>query len=119
MKAALQRLHSPDIPDLETYEPEKPDSFGFLLQVIVSPEGVEGEESFDVEVCTPGWLVERSSKDAILLGRHLLIVFEYDFNNIRNFLAKYVAQCRGESWAEIARQLSRLGRWEFEDYMPW
>ena len=59
LRAALRGLHSPDISDLRTYRPERPDEFGFLLQVFAGPEGQEGEESFGVVVCTPKWLLQK------------------------------------------------------------
>ena len=71
MNAELKRLHSPDIFNLESYRPEDPQKFGFLLQIMVGPEGVEGEESFDVEVSTPMRLEENVSLDSVEVGRKL------------------------------------------------
>lgn len=42
MRAKLKRLHSPDIYDLRAFIPEEPDKFGFLLQAMIGPEGLEG-----------------------------------------------------------------------------
>ena len=115
MRAELKRLHSPDIDDLEAYRPDQPADFGFLLQAMIGPACLEGEESFDMVVCTPEWL-KRHHTTEIVSGRHHLIVFEYNFERLAAYIATYIQDCTGETWQEIAQQLSRLGRWEFEDY---
>lgn len=118
MRAQLRRLHSPDVHDLVNFQPDVRESFGFLLQVLVGPSEGEGEESFDVVVCTPDWLRERHNPTDIIVGRHYLIVLEYNHDRLWRFLENYCSQCYGESWQDIANQLGRLGRWEFEDYKP-
>lgn len=53
VQAVLKALNSPSIFDLPNYMPENENSFAFLLQAIIGPKDEEGEESFDIEVCTP------------------------------------------------------------------
>ena len=118
MRAVIRRLHSPDIDDLEGYQPSEPDRFSFLLQILAGPENGHGEESFDLLVCTPRWILEKHSPDDIVLGRHMMIVFKYDYQNLRDFLCRKVEEVSGETWNDVAQGLSRLGRWEFEDYIP-
>jgi len=115
MRAVLKGLHSPDIYDLKTYSPNEPDNFGFLLQAMIGPAGQEGEESFDIVVCTPEWLKWNHTTE-VVLGRHHLIVFEYNYERLTGYIAAYAEECTGESWQEIAQLLGRLGKWEFEDY---
>lgn len=117
MKAKLKRLHSPDI-DIQTYWPEDMQNFSFLLQAMIGPDDSDGEESFDIEVCTPEWLRSQYSSEDIIMGRHLLIVFDYDFDRIKSYISRYCDQCQGENWDEISLKLGRIGRWEFEDYTP-
>lgn len=119
MRAQLKRLHSPDVYDLEKFAPDPADDFGFLLQLMVGPEGEPGEESFDVTVCTPEWLKRNFKPSDFVIGRHRLIVFEYDYARLRAFLARRCEKCMADTWLEIASQLSRLGHWEFEDYTPY
>jgi hypothetical protein len=76
----------------------------------------KGEESFDITVCTPQWLLKNSKKDSIIYGRHYLIVFEYNFQKIVEELTLLVNSVEGENWSEIGESLSRIGKWEFEDY---
>lgn len=117
MRAELKRLHSPDVQNLASYVPVQRDNFGFLLQVMFGPLAHEGEESFDVMVCTPEWL-KKNHKADFIIGRHYLIVFQYDYNRLFDFLKEYCSRCAGETWQEVAQQLGRLGKWEFEDYKP-
>ena len=116
MNAELKRLHSPDIHDLERYQPEDPEKFAFLLQAMVGPKGEEGEESFNIEVCTPRWLEETYSMDEIIVGRHHLIVREYNYPRIVAAIENFLRSCSGENWHAVAEKVSRLGMWEFEDY---
>ena len=117
MDAELKRLHSPDVYDLKGYQPESPDKFGFLLQAMVGPKGGDCEESFDIEVCTPKWLEEAYGTDDVLIGRHRLIVQEYSYPRIINAIKGFLKGCSGENWKEVAEKVSRLGKWEFEDYI--
>jgi hypothetical protein len=117
MRAKVRRLHSPDIHNLETYVPDEPDTFGFLLQILIGPEDGPGEEAFDVEVCTPKWLMRTYGPTAIIRGMHRLIVFEYDYARLRAFVEKQVCDVSGETWREVARQLALLGHWEFDNYV--
>ena len=83
---------------------------------MIGPKGLEGEESFDIQVCTPKWLSEHHEGTDILLGRHHLIMFEYSYERLVDYISAFCSECSGQTWQEVAAKLSRLGRWEFEDY---
>jgi len=83
---------------------------------MVGPVGERGEESFDVVVCTPQWLIETLGDEDLLVGRHHLIVKEYSFARIEQFIRDYVNNSSGNTWEEIGERVGRLGKWEFEDY---
>jgi len=118
IKAVLRDLHSPDASDLKSYVPDEPTCFSILLQVFVGSDDSPGQDSFDVVVCTPTWLAKKvlPGEGGILVGRHYLIVEDYDFERIEHFLMQYVNRCTGETWQEVAEKVGRLGKWEFEDY---
>ncbi|MCH9625860.1 MAG: hypothetical protein S4CHLAM123_10440 [Chlamydiales bacterium] len=116
MRAIIKGFHSPEIDDLQHFKPEITDNFCFLLQLMIGPENEDGEESFDIEVCTPKWLLSKYKKDEIIFGRHMLIVFEYNFEQISNKLKYFVKSCNGSSWNEIAKKISKISSWEFESY---
>ena len=117
MDAELKRVHSPDVGDLKNYRPENSEKFAFLLQVMVGPKGKGVEESFDVEVCTPKWLEATYGLPDVVIGRHHLIVKEYDYERIIRAIKDFLQLCSGENWNEVAGKVARLGKWEFEDYV--
>jgi hypothetical protein len=96
--------------------PEDPEKFGILVQVIAGPAGEQGEESFDVMVCTPSWLSDQIGPMDVTVGRHYLMVKQYNFARLLQFVSNFAAECTGTTWDEAALRLSRLGKWEFEDY---
>lgn len=116
MRAELKYIHSPDVPNLENYQPENEKEFAFLIQAMIGPEGAAGEESFDILVCTPAWLEKSIDIDEVLIARHHIIVRQYDYHKILNCIENFLKDCSGQNWNEIALKVSRLGKWEFEDY---
>ncbi|WP_313917129.1 immunity 8 family protein [Tahibacter sp.] len=118
MKAELKWLESPDV-DLNTFEPERPDCFGFLLQAGIGPAGSNAADTFDLQVCTPAWLVDRHRNDGappFLFGTNLMIVFAYDLGVIRGALQHHCEGVTGANWDELAARLSRIAAWEFDGY---
>lgn len=115
IQAELRKLHSPDVFDLKEFQPDGP--FGLLIQAMVGPLGSDGEESFDVLVCTPEWFLANMGED-IVSGRHYLFMKRYDYGVLKQFIQDYCASCRDSSWEKVAQKLSRIGKWEFEDYRP-
>jgi hypothetical protein len=120
MRAKLKNIYSLEIKcPLAEYWPEDTAYFGISIRLIIgldTPAG--GEESFDLFVCTPDWLKNQCAEIGYVWGRSMLIVHEYDFNLIKREVERYVASCAGDDWLTIARKLSYMGTWEFEDYQP-
>jgi len=115
VQAVIRHVNTPDI-DPDTYVPEDPANFMFLVQLIAGPLGEPGEESFQFEVCTPGWVAARVREGGPLNGRHLVIVDAFHWPTIRAYFERLVDRCAGATWREVAEKLSRYGHWEFEDY---
>lgn len=112
----IRYFHSPDAEDLAAYRPPDPAIFALLIQIVVGPAGKEGEESFDVQVVSPGWLLQRYGEKEIISGEFRLLVFNYDWFLIEGYLRKRVSACVGETWDDVAEKIGRFARWEFFDY---
>lgn len=116
MKAEIKSIYSFDIDDLERYSPEREESFSFHLRLVAGPQSTPGEESFDLTFCTPHWFLDNCGKDDVVIGRHYLIVMEYNYQRVLKRLTDFCRTCVGSNWTEVAQKLGRVGHWEFEDY---
>ena len=101
---------------LEAYKPGEPENFSLILRLIIGPTDQPGEESFDIRVCTPASLLDECAANGFVLGRHRLIVSNYDPSLIMNAVRKLVASCSGLTWAEVGAKLARIAYWESEGY---
>lgn len=124
IRAELRGLHSPDVYDLQSYIPEDPLVFGFLVQAFIGPIGEMGEESFNFIVRSPQWIAENELSDAsvgdqYLFARHYLILHRYSYEVLLQAISKLCDSVQGPDWETIAERLGRYGYWEFEDYVPY
>ena len=115
MKATIRGFHSPDA-DLETYLPADASDDAIFIQMLVGPSGGDGEESFDLVVCTPKWLQRAARTDGPIVGRHFVVVDVLDVASVLEFLRARVDSLSAPTWHELALQLGRIGKWEFQDY---
>lgn len=115
MKAVVKGIYSTDL-DLATYRPIDPFDDGQWVRLMIGPEGNDGEESFDVLVCTPRWLVREISRDKMQLVRHTLLMEKFDLARALERLHHEVESASGESWQKLLLSLVQIGRWEFDNY---
>jgi len=116
MLSEIKNIISPDIMDFKNYWPEDEESFSFLITVLVGPKGEPTKESFDIVVCTPKWFLNKYDESEMILGKNKLIVFKFDMERILARIRKLFDNCSGKDWSDITIKLSRIGRWEFENY---
>lgn len=112
----LRRLHSPDLWDMRSQQPDDPRDFGILVEAMIGPRDGPGEESFDFVLCTPSWLARLVAEERIVYGRHYLFVARYDYDAIFEAITRVCDSIQGETWQEVGERLARYGKWEFEDY---
>ncbi|HDS1091113.1 TPA: Imm8 family immunity protein [Stenotrophomonas maltophilia] len=112
MRARLNGIFN-DFVDLRAWVPDGGD-FSIDVRVNVGMVDVSGGDDFDLNICTAGWL-SRNSPSA-LWGRGILVVREFEFSEIESVISSYVDSCEAENWAGIVAKLSRVMRWEFDDY---
>ncbi|WP_366931021.1 Imm8 family immunity protein [Mesorhizobium sp.] len=73
----------------------------------------EGSDAFTATVCSPAWFL-RSHTEAAFSGEGVIFMRTFDHLQLEKFLIARCASAKGNSWNEIACELSRVGLWEFE-----
>ena len=114
MRAELKRVHSPDVNDLTSYQPQGP--FGILVQLMIGPDGMPGEEAFDTIVCSPDWLAEHT-KSPNLVGDHQIVVEKYDYPSLYKQVQDFCQSLEEDTWQDLAAKLGKIGKWEFANYV--
>ena len=112
--AELKSLSSPDTTDLPTYYADG--EFAILVEAEIGERGREGGDLFSLTVASTKWIEAKVLSAGGLLPRAFLIVSSFDYRQVWDTLERYCRRCTGESWDIVARQLSRVMLWEFEDY---
>jgi hypothetical protein len=92
------------------------DAFCVSLRALIGPAGLEGEESFDFDVCSPTWLEAELQRHGIVSGRCRLIARQFDPKQIEAYVRNRISQVTASDWPTLAEKLARWSRWEFEDY---
>jgi hypothetical protein len=120
IRAKIKSLEIIEVPDLDPakYVPDDFEHFGCTFGLTVGPADSEGGELFYLTVCSPNWLATQCKREGFMWGRHHMIVPEYDLKAITAIVTKFVENCSGDSWPEVAAKLSQIAAWEFEDYKP-
>ena len=120
MRAQLRRLHVPDSPggDLDRDDFRRSAPFAVLVQAMIGPDGAEGEESFNFQVCSPDWFATQTLDKGFRFTRHVLLIDTRDLSVIQRAIGDLCTRTEGDTWQDVAVSLSRFGAWEFADYRP-
>lgn len=114
MRAIVKDISSTDI-DLDTFVPDDPAVVGAWLTLLVGPLSAPNGDLFEVCVCTPGYLIQRTAENEPISGRFHLVFAQWNTEKILTALINLVESTTGDSWAAIGRELSKSFKWEFDD----
>ena len=100
MRAELKRIYSSDV-DMKAFEPDEPGDFGVSFHAEFGPPGHVGGDTFTFLACSPRWMqrgFENGTFPASSFARGMIILFEYDYDEIERLLERLAARCSGATW---------------------
>jgi Immunity protein 8 len=104
--------------DFDGYQPENLLSFSVTLEVFMGidseKENGKGSARFDINLCTPDFMLKQLKEHDCLIGHGFLIVPEYSSIKIKSCIDSYVKMCVGSNVEDVIRRVSLLGEWEDE-----
>jgi hypothetical protein len=86
------------------------------IEFRAAPEDSCGADDYRILGCTPDWIKQVCRHEKVVSGRHMLIVLEYDIEEIKSAIDRSVEECNGRDFEEMANKIARFAAWEFEDY---
>ena len=93
--------------------PDDPDDCEVFLEATIGPDSSDASEIFAFSVVTPTAL---SRETRFRWGRGLLIIPTFSWEAVDHALARLLAHCSRDSWAQVAQQLNQNLHWEFDNY---
>lgn len=89
------------------------DDFWVTVQAEIAVEDV-GSEVFTFSVVSPVRLDLINKSNPIIIGRSLLIMSDFNINEVKGTIEKLLMGIKGGTWDEITAQVSRYARSEYE-----
>jgi hypothetical protein len=116
VRASVRSIRFPDMEGSEAIDPANTIQ---VMEIYAGPVDGEGEEQFQVTVCTPAALFAvLTPQQPILVGRHWLFMAEFSASHAEAFVRSMISKIEGADWSAVAEKIADLGRWEFEGYTP-
>ena len=116
MKLVIRSAGTWDHPNIRTWDPADPRVFAEELRVDIGPRGGKDADSFTIRVATPAGLDALEERDGILANRPLLVMRQYDFENLWRWLETTVEACTADTWPASVENLRRYFNWEYDGY---
>lgn len=103
-------------PDLEYgREPDEPDNFFLHVEVDIGTKGGKAADIFSLNVVTPKALLNHSGYQ---WGRGWLLLEYFSWSQVESAVDELCAEVSGVSWEQIALELNKWLRWEYDNYKP-
>lgn len=100
--------------DFATYAGEDDGTISITLSLSIGPEFESGSDYFELFVCSPEWLCKYQWASELMCNT--LLVRKYDLVEIKKIIEECISKCQGDTWGDIAKNLSRFFAWEYEGY---
>ncbi len=116
MKPVLHSVGTWSHPNLRTWNPAAVDCVAEELTLSIGPKGGKTADTFYLRLATPRGLTELDDRDGIISAGMLLVIREYDFAVVSEWLHATVSGCEASTWQACVERLRRYFRWEYEEY---
>lgn len=116
MRSIINSFICVDHDPLYLYQPEDISMFHFWVEISVGIESEEGEELFQVFICSQKWLEKKIKENTFFIGLYSIIMYEYNYDILCSILNKLFC-IEGNNYEEISNKLSQIGLSEYQRYI--
>lgn len=94
---------------------EEYDDFLITVEADIGPENEMGAETFTFNVISPKRLSHMGMEGEIQLGRGLLIMNDYNYEQVKQRIATLLKGCARDTWREVSMMVAKYARWEYDE----
>ncbi|AVS77653.1 hypothetical protein C8234_05890 [Paracidovorax avenae] len=116
MRLEIKNVSVGDETPLDKWFPENRKIIFKIICVDIGEIKKKNSDRFFIKIATPDGLKQVESVGNIVTSRPLLIVKEYDFTSILEWIGRVINSCEGETWRECVEKLRFYFDWEFDGY---
>lgn len=109
---------------LDHYRPDDPSHFGIWVQAFIGSTDDDLVDSFDILVCTPGWLAEHFDDERLsrwpfeapdlLFGSRCVFMERWDYEILTSAVKGLCDAHEAADWGTLANRIGRFLPWEFD-----
>ena len=116
LKPKILEIDCPDVPNVNTWQPSKPEDLFLGVEIKIGVAGEIGADDFQLLV---------ASKQAIRKYKKIYdekyfarcyIMEEFDWGKVVGYIEEKVSLCSGDNWKVIGSCLQKYFRWEYENF---
>jgi len=91
------------------------DDFRIMVQADIGPKDDKGSETFTFYATSPKRLESMLYNNEIQIGRGLLIMNDFNVDDIEVVIERLIENCKRNTWNEVALALCRYSYWEYDN----
>lgn len=94
---------------------EEYDDFWVTVEADIGPENGMGAETFTFHVTSPKRLGFMGMTGEIQVGRGLLIMNDYNYEQVKQRINTLLKGCVRDTWQEVSITVAKYARWEYDE----
>ena len=114
MRIVIKGIEGSSHGKLRGYMPDDPAVFHEFVAVKIGEKPGKGADDFFIRVATPAGLAALEDQQGVIASRPLLVMREYNFEDLMTWLDSTVSSCQGDSWSASVEKLRRFFDWEYD-----
>ena len=116
MKLIIKFACVSDGVNLRAWEPTDNKTISEFIYLEIGEKGKKNSDGFTIRDATPEGLKNLSPINKIIAERPLIIMREYNFQELWKWLEDVVSSCEGDTWLQSIEHLKRYFDWEYDNY---
>lgn len=115
MRLIIKQAYVAETINLRNWFPIDEKDIAEFICIEIGEKGNNKSDTFIIRICTPMGLVRVLEDNHIINGRAMVIMAEYNFSHLWEWLEKKVSSCEGDTWAKCVENLRQFFDWEYDN----